>query len=165
MNQADELAKLQRLHDMGSLTDDEFAQAKAHLLEGRRDRDDARGFDDGHATTSLEGQSRLWGMILHFSQFSGYLVPFGGWIVPVVIWQIKKDELPDIDAHGKNVTNWLLSALIYGVASAPLILLFGLGFLLLAVLVVLCVVFPIIGGLKANSGEVWRYPLSITFFK
>ena len=34
--------------------------------------------------------------------------------------------------------------------------------LLLAVLV-LTIVFPIIGGVKANNGELWRYPLSIQF--
>lgn len=164
MNQADELAKLQRLHDAGSLTDDEFAQAKAHLLEGRRDRDDARGFDDGHATTSLEGQSRLWGMILHFSQFGGHLIPGAGWVAPIVIWQLKKDELPDLDAHGKNVANWLISFFIYAAVCVPLCFVF-VGIPLLIILGVLCVVFAVIGGLKANNGEVWRYPLSITFFK
>jgi hypothetical protein len=32
-------------------------------------------------------------------------------------------------------------------------------------LVVCAIVFPIVGGIKANNGEVWRYPLSIAFFK
>jgi len=27
------------------------------------------------------------------------------------------------------------------------------------------IAFPIVGGIKANNGEVWRYPLSIQFFK
>ncbi len=31
---SDELAKLEELHQRGALTDDEFARAKAHLLEG-----------------------------------------------------------------------------------------------------------------------------------
>ena len=39
------------------------------------------------------------------------------------------------------------------------------GIPLLLVLAVVAVVFPIIGGIKANNGEVWKYPLSITFFK
>ncbi len=33
------------------------------------------------------------------------------------------------------------------------------------VLGVLAVVFPIIAGIKANNGEVWKYPLSINFIK
>ena len=28
----------------------------------------------------------------------------------------------------------------------------------------LCLIFPIIGAIKANDGEVWPYPLSIRFF-
>jgi uncharacterized Tic20 family protein len=32
-------------------------------------------------------------------------------------------------------------------------------------LVIIGIVFPIIGGIKANNGEVWKYPLSIPFFK
>jgi uncharacterized Tic20 family protein len=41
----------------------------------------------------------------------------------------------------------------------------AMGMLLFALLGILAVVFPIIGGLKANNGEVWKYPLSITFFE
>ena len=33
----------------------------------------------------------------------------------------------------------------------------------IAVLGLLAVVFPIVGGLKASSGEAWKYPLSISF--
>ena len=27
------------------------------------------------------------------------------------------------------------------------------------------IVFPIIGGIKANSGELWEYPMTIKFIK
>jgi uncharacterized Tic20 family protein len=33
------------------------------------------------------------------------------------------------------------------------------------ILVVICIVFPIVGGIKANGGIEWQYPLSIRFFK
>ena len=103
-------------------------------------------------------------MILHLSQFAGYVIPLAGLIAPIVIWQVKKTELPGIDAHGKVVLNWILSALIYGAVS--FVLLFVLiGFLMFAVLGVMLVIFPIVGGIKANNGELWKYPLSIPFFK
>ena len=44
-------------------------------------------------------------MLLHFSQFAGVVVPIAGLLVPIILWQWKKNEFPDIDAHGKNVTN------------------------------------------------------------
>lgn len=103
-------------------------------------------------------------MFIHFSLLAGLLLPGAGFIVPVVLWQIKKNELPGVDAHGKVVTNWLLSALLYGVACGILTLLL-IGLPLLAVLGLLSLIFPIIGGIKANEGTVWSYPLSIRFFK
>jgi len=38
------------------------------------------------------------------------------------------------------------------------------GFILIWVLGLLALIFPIIGAIKANDGEVWPYPLSIRFF-
>jgi len=114
---------------------------------------------------SLEQQTRQWAMFLHLSLLAGCVVPMAGLVAPIVIWQIKKTELPGIDAHGKVVMNWLLSALIYSVVSFILIFVFLIGIPLLLALGVLSIVFPIIGGIKANNGELWKYPLSIPFFK
>jgi uncharacterized protein len=36
---------------------------------------------------------------------------------------------------------------------------------LMFLLTLLCVAFPIVGGIKANNGILWKYPLSIPFFK
>jgi hypothetical protein len=33
------------------------------------------------------------------------------------------------------------------------------------VLGILAVVFPIIGGIKANNGELWHYPMTINIIK
>jgi uncharacterized Tic20 family protein len=40
-----------------------------------------------------------------------------------------------------------------------------IGIPLLFALSVTHIVFVIIAGIKANNGEVWKYPLAITFFK
>ena len=110
-----------------------------------------------------ENTAREWAMILHFSMFAGYLVPIAGFIAPIIIWQIKKDELPSLDEHGRLVANWLISSVIYGVVGFFLIFLV-IGIPMLAALGICNIVFPLIGGLKANQGEVWRYPLTIQFF-
>jgi uncharacterized Tic20 family protein len=60
--------------------------------------------------------------------------------------------------------NWVLSVFIYTVSSVILCFA-GVGLFLLAILSILCVVFPIIGGVKANDGIEWKYPLCIPFFK
>jgi len=104
------------------------------------------------------------GMFLHLSQLINIIIPPVGIIAPIVLWQMKKDEMPALDAHGKMIVNWLISSIIYAIISGILTLVIVGIFGLLAV-GVLSVVFPIIGGIKANNGELWEYPLTIKFLK
>lgn len=69
-----------------------------------------------------------------------------------------------MDVHGKIVVNWLISAIIYSAVCLLLTFLL-IGIPLLFILAGLCIVFPVIGGIKANNGEVWNYPLTIQILK
>lgn len=109
-------------------------------------------------------EQRQMGMFLHLSQLASLLVPVAGLVVPIVIWQTQKDKMPALDAHGKMVTNWMISALIYSVVSVVLMFVL-VGFLTILAVIVMSIVFPIIGGIKANNGELWEYPLAIKFLK
>src|SRR5262249_15817246 len=165
MSLADELQKLQQLHQSGAISSEEFDRAKAKLLADSRPPDGTPpGFVPEAEPFALEQQTRQWAMFLHLSQLANYLVPPTGLILPIVLWQIKKAELPGIDTHGKVVVNWILSSIIYGMPC--FVLMFGfIGIPLLIALAVVGIIFPIVGGIKANSGEVWKYPLSIPFLK
>ncbi len=107
---------------------------------------------------------RTWCMLIHFSVFAGYLAPVAGLIVPIVLWQIKKNEIPAADAHGKMVVNFIFSALLYGLICFALTFVL-IGIPLLFLLSIACIILPIIGGIKANAGELWQYPLVINFIK
>lgn len=120
-------------------------------------------FPSSPATIPNE-QTRQWAMFLHFSQLAGFVAPGAGFVAPIIIWQVKKTEMPELDVHGKMVLNWMLSALIYGIVGGILCLVL-IGVPLLIILGLLCVIFPIIGGIKANNGERWKYPLVIEFVK
>ena len=108
--------------------------------------------------------AKEWAMLLHFSLLAGFVVPFAGLVVPIIIWQLKKTEFPEIDDHGKVVVNWMISGIIYA-AVCSLLSFILIGIPLLIVLGALAIIFPIIGGIKANNGELWKYPLSIPFLK
>lgn len=113
---------------------------------------------------SVSDNERQYAMLIHLTQFAGLLVPLGGWLVPLILWLIKRKESTYIDQHGKIVMNWILSCLIYGFIC--FILSFILIGVFLAVALGICsIVFTIIGALKANNGERWAYPLSIPFLK
>ena len=47
---------------------------------------------------------------------AGFLVPLAGLVTPIVLWQIKKTEYPEIDEHGKAVVNWMITMVIVGAA-------------------------------------------------
>lgn len=168
MTLAQELERLQKLHSEGELSDTEYAEAKAGLLAERRKQRRAEvselDFAEEIDPVEEEKETRQWALLLHLSLLAGYVVPLGGLVAPIVIWQIKKDELPEIDEHGKNAVNWLISYIIYIVISIPLIFLI-VGIVTLIATVILGIVFPIIAALKGHEGKVWRYPLSITFLK
>jgi uncharacterized Tic20 family protein len=167
MSIADELQKLQQLRQSGAIDDYEFALAKAKVLNGPSEAqpDAAAPFESAWVgPTAQEQETRRWGLLLHLSVLAGYALPIAGVVVPIAIWQLKKDALPTIDAHGKNAVNWLISLGIYAVVCGILAIAL-IGIPLLMALGVVAVVFPIVAAIKANNGEVWKYPMAISFLK
>ena len=172
MNIADELKKLQDLHQSGGLSDAEFARAKETILRSAASvppppppAAPLQSMPTPLSPEARELQTRQWAMFIHFSVLAGHLFPVAGLVLPIVLWQIKKNELPGVDMHGKIVCNWVISALLYAIAGVVLIFACGLGLLILIPLGIVGIVFPIIGGIKANNGEVWPYPLSLKVVK
>ena len=89
---------------------------------------------------------------------------FTGFLGPLIIWLIKKDEDPFVDDQGKEALNFQISVLIAMAISGALICLVIGGFLVVAVAV--CnIVFCIIGALKANEGVAYRYPFTLRLIK
>ena len=117
------------------------------------------------------GRKKHWGMderafcmLLHLSQLVNILPPLGI-ILPIAMWVTEKGRSPTIDAHGKNVLNWLISAVIYGGVALIIASLIDIDLYFVAmVLSVVTLVFAILGAVKANEGKLWKYPLAIPFF-
>jgi uncharacterized Tic20 family protein len=110
---------------------------------------------------SQSGSVRTWCVACHLSALAGFVIPGAGHILgPLIVWLIKRGDSAEIDAHGKEALNFQISMLIYNVVAGILCLVL-IGFVLLAVLHILNVVFVIIASLKASEGEMYRYPLVI----
>jgi hypothetical protein len=109
-------------------------------------------------------QEKQWALICHLSGLSGYLIPFGNLIIPTIIWSMKKDEMPMVDAHGKEVINFQISFTIWA-AIAFIFVFILIGIPLLIGLFVLQIIFIIIAAIKADNGELYHYPLTIRFIK
>ncbi len=122
------------------------------------------------AVIGLSSEERMWAMFGHLSALTGLFTGGIGNIVgPLIIWQVKKDTMPFAASEAKEALNfnisWLLWTLIL-VALAFILMIVFIGVLLIPVIAILgiaWVVFSIIGGLKANEGKPYRYPLTIRF--
>lgn len=121
---------------------------------------------------AMESSNELfWGMsentyivFMHISQFSGYIAPLLGFILPLVMWLSNKDKSALIDEHGKNIINWLISLMIYAIISAFLVFIV-VGIVTLIILGILAILYPIIGAIRASNGSFFKYPLTIKFIK
>lgn len=105
-----------------------------------------------------EKQARTWAMLCHI----GAIVL--GFIAPLVIWLVKKDESPFVDDQGKEALNFQITITIAFIAASMLTFIF-IGFLLMPALAIFNLIMVIIAGIKANDGAKYRYPLNIRFIK
>ena len=107
----------------------------------------------------------LWAMLCHVTALIAYLgIPLGNIIGPLIVWLIKKNEIPLVDDQGKESLNFQLSILIYVVVSVVLIFVI-VGFPLLVAVVLFHVIATILATIKASQGIAYRYPLCIRFIK
>ena len=104
-------------------------------------------------------------VLTHLSQLLDLVTGVGGFIVPLVIWLTKKDDVIDMDLHCKAILNFRISMFIYLLICVPAIFLFGLGIIGIIVLGIFYLVYPIINALRASNNEPPNYPLSIQFLK
>jgi len=159
MNISDEIERLHRLKESGAISEEEYRRLKDALLS----KDRPAGEKLADTVAEISSDTNMWTMFIHLSQFLGYIVLLAGLVVPIVLWQVKKNDSPVIDKHGKIVVNWIITEIIlYTVCILLSFILIGIP--LLIILGILSIVFPIIGAVKASNGEAWKYPCSIKFF-
>lgn len=104
-------------------------------------------------------------VLTHLSQLLDFVSGVGGFIVPLVIWLIKKDEIVDMDRQGKEILNFRISMFIYILICIPLILLLGLGILGLIVIGFFYLIFPIVNAVRVSNGQESNYPLTLKIIK
>jgi len=90
----------------------------------------------------------------------------GGFLIPLVLYLIKKDESKFIADQAKESLNFQITAAI-----AMLIFIVfafitcGYSIILFPILAIGIIILCIIAGLKANEGIKYRYPVNIRFIK
>lgn len=112
-----------------------------------------------------EKDNRTWAILTHIGGFGFFIIPFlGNIIAPLVIWLIKKDELPLVNQAGKEAVNFQISISIYGFIAFLLCFIF-IGIPIAFIVFIFSVVMIIKGAMQASEGKEFTYPLSIRFIK
>ncbi len=108
-------------------------------------------FEEEYTPTSDE---KTMAMLSHI------LTLVAGFIAPLVIYLIKRDESPYVRKHAAESLNFQISVAIYAVVSIPLIFIIVGVFTLIAI-GILAFVLAIVATVKANEGQFFKYPLTI----
>lgn len=111
-------------------------------------------------------QERQWAALAHASTLAPYLValPFIGFVGPLVVRATKGQESAWVDNHAKEALNFQITLLI-GYAVALVTACIGVGVVLGIGIAVFGLVMAIIAAIKANNGEVYRYPACLRLVK
>ena len=108
-------------------------------------------------------QERLWGMLAHLLSFvAAYL--FLGFVAPLIVLLVFGQRSPFVRANAVESLNFNLTWLLYGIIGVILALLL-IGIVILIVLGIAYLVLVIIASVRANNGEVYRYPATIRFIR
>ncbi len=159
-------------------------------------------------TDSLTKHERNLSAIIHASTFSRFMIPFGNFFIPLVLWLANRKDYAYVDYNGKQVLNFQISLLLYSVVLGMISVPFFMGFLpnifeggilnirdfnefnnigfhwdsdwlslgrmlwpigiagmLQLSLFVINIVYTILGTIRTNEGEAFRYPITIKFIK
>ncbi len=114
-----------------------------------------------HETTQKE---RNIAVIMHLSPLMGVLIPLLGFIIPIGLWYFKKEESEFINERGKEIFNFMITALIETAVSMGLTFIL-IGYLFLYLIGLYVVIFSIIAALRTSEGEEYRYPFIIRLIK
>jgi hypothetical protein len=96
------------------------------------------------------------------------LVIFTGFIGPLIIWLVKKDQSPFVNQQGKEALNWAITIVIGAVGSIIIGIIPFVGILACVIYpaVIVCnIVFGILSTITVNKGQPYRYPVCIRIIK
>lgn len=104
------------------------------------------------------------GMLCHLLALTGYAIPFANMIGPLIVWMIKREQMPFVESEGKSSLNFQISMTIYHLIGIALCFIV-IGFLVLPIIMIVNIVLVVLASTKAASGISYQYPFSIRFIQ
>jgi uncharacterized Tic20 family protein len=113
------------------------------------------------ATDTIAAEERALATWTHLSGLAGYIIPFGGVLVPIIIWVVKSDSrvISNIAKQALLLNVVVFVLVIFFLALMLTLILIPVSIIAFIVLALAAVVLPIVGAIKANDGIYYRYPV------
>ncbi len=112
---------------------------------------------------AASSDEKSWSMFAHLAAFVAMvpLIPVIGMILgPLVVWLLKKEDMPLVAENGKEALNFNISMFIaYCIALILCIILIGIP--ILFGLIIFHFIVTILAAIKASEGGVYKYPFSL----
>jgi hypothetical protein len=111
--------------------------------------------ESGDEPQPKDSNEKTLGMVMNLLQLSGIIfakIPFVGVIAPLVLWLVKREESPYLDAVGKEVINFQINLGVAVLVGLLMCVFPGI------IIGIAGLVLIIIGAIKTNEGKFYRYP-------
>ncbi|MCT2150051.1 DUF4870 domain-containing protein [Dermabacter vaginalis] len=138
------------------------------------------GFGGPTGPAGVSSDERTWAILAHLSTLIATLVSCGmlGWVAPFVIYLIYRDKSPFVRNASAGALNFAINIFVhtliafflallgifFGFLLVPLVFFLIAAIMSLAILVA-TIVIPIIAAMKANNGEAYTYPFTVSIIK
>ena len=116
----------------------------------------------GYATAD----EKTWALVAHFGGAAGMFIGGGalGWVAPLIALVSMGNQSPTVRAHAVAALNFqILWSIVAAVGYVLLCVL--IGFVILPIAWLMGVIFGVIAGVKANEGQLYKYPASPSIIK
>ena len=112
----------------------------------------------GSSGTTITENERLLAILSHVLTF------VAGFVAPLIIYLVKKDESAYVTEHAKESLNFQITLFVLYLVGF-LTFIFLIGILILVLVGILHLVVVIVATIKAADNKFYRYPLNIRFIR
>lgn len=124
----------------------------------------------GYQGAPVSDNDRIVAIIAHLSMLVATVISAAwiGFIAPLIFWFLYKDRSPLVrgasaGAFNFSITLWITSTV--ALLLQPTIILAPIGWILWVAVYAAGILLPILAALRANKGEIYKYPLAIPILK
>lgn len=107
---------------------------------------------------------RSYALWMHLSLLAHLVISVFAIAIPIIMWQVKKEESSFLDDHGREALNFQITLVIYTICLVPIaVCTLGVGAVLILGIYILAIIGMIQASTAANRGEFYRYPMTMRF--